>query len=268
MHSLKWYLKFIQLTMKNSWNSYISSKGWSFFSMSMAYVISYLGEYTVLLAAIQNFREPGGFVALEVGFTYGMLLTCYALGNISFVWIWKLSDMLLRGELDEPMLRPMSPLIYLIFTKMGFGYIAHISLGVGSMILMKILLGISWTVAQWIAFPIVIISGSMCMAGISAVPAMTAFWIPNSKALAHFTRSSMRNIAAYPLTIYPSYFQRLLTIIPYAFVNYYPCRYLLNMPDAAPLTDVLLSVIVGVVSVCLIGLVWSRGIRRYESSGS
>ena len=79
-------------------------------------------------------------------------------------------------------------------------------------------------------------------------------------------------LTQYPLTIFPKELTRSLTfVVPVAFVNWYPCLYLLGRDDpfghaGAGCSSARRSPRLAMVGVAL--LVWRTGVRHYTSTGS
>ena len=75
----------------------------------------------------------------------------------------------------------------------------------------------------------------------------------------------------YPLTIFPREVVKALTfLVPVAFVNWYPCLYLLDRPDpfGLPSWFAVLSPVVAALTLVVAGLAWRTGVRHYTSTGS
>jgi len=78
-------------------------------------------------------------------------------------------------------------------------------------------------------------------------------------------------ITQYPMTIFPRELLKGLTfVVPLAFVNWYPCLYLLDRPDpfGMPSWFSVLSPVVAALTLLVAGLVWRSGVRHYTSTGS
>ena len=92
-----------------------------------------------------------------------------------------------------------------------------------------------------------------------------AFWFMRSSSAIRIGYD-IHKFAQYPLGVYGRAVQIiLLTILPYAFANYFPIAFLLGKVGG----------IYAVMSplVCMIGfgvaiVIWKTGLKRYESSGS
>ena len=75
----------------------------------------------------------------------------------------------------------------------------------------------------------------------------------------------------YPMTIFPREVLKGLTFVfPVAFVNWYPCLFLLGRPDpfGMPSWFAFLSPVVAALTLLVAGLAWRAGVRHYTSTGS
>jgi ABC-2 type transport system permease protein len=59
-------------------------------------------------------------------------------------------------------------------------------------------------------------------------------------------------------------------VVPIAFVNWYPCLFLLGRADPAGMPEAfqLASPVAGVLTMAVALLVWRSGVRHYTSTGS
>jgi ABC-2 type transport system permease protein len=75
----------------------------------------------------------------------------------------------------------------------------------------------------------------------------------------------------YPLEMFGRGFRVLVTcVIPVAFLNYYPARWLLGkiVPGDPWYILSFLSPLVVIILLVVAGVVWNKGIRHYSSTGS
>ena len=97
------------------------------------------------------------------------------------------------------------------------------------------------------------------------------FWTADASEFANAFTYGGNTMTQYPLTIFPREVVKSLTfVIPVAFVNWYPCLYLLGREDPFGMPDwfAVLSPVVAVLLLVLAGLVWRTGVRHYTSTGS
>lgn len=268
VHKLLWFIKLCGMTLSMCWRGYISYMGWSALVHGIGLIVGYLGEYTVLYTMIMNFPGLDRFTALDICFLYAMGLVAYALGNLHTREFWNMDELVLRGRLDLFLVRPASPLVQLFVQDIQVGYLSHLILGIGSMMLVKGMAGISWDAAHWALFVLSLLAGGLVMGGISLLPAPLSFWWGRSRSVTGFVRWDMKEAIKYPVTIYPQIIRRMLFLIPYAFVSYYPCLYLLGKdtsPGAFLYPICTLAAGIGVNAVFYV--FWRLGLRRYNSAG-
>ncbi|MGI5898367.1 MAG: ABC transporter permease [Christensenellales bacterium] len=268
LKKIGWFFKLCGICISMCWRGYISYMGWSALVHGIGLIIGYLGEYLVLFTMIHNFPGVGGFGALEVCFLYAIGLVTYALGNFHTRMFWQIDRIVQRGELDQYLIRPVSPLMQLLVWDLQVGYISHAILGIGSMLLVYGLLGLSWAFDKWLLLALTILSGSLIMGGISLVGTPVVFWWGKSSAVAIFLRGVLRSTLRYPMSAYPMEMRRALYIIPYAFVAYIPCLYLFDKPGAhGPLMTVFICFAAGILVNLVFWVFWRAGLRRYNSAG-
>ena len=263
-----WFFKLCWMCLSMGWRGYVNYMGWSALVHGIGLVIGYLGEYLVLFTMITNFPGIGGFTALEVCFLYAISLVTYALGNFHTRMFWKIDSLVQRGELDQYLVRPVSPLMQLLVWDLQVGYISHVILGIGSMMLVYGMLGLSWGIDKWITLALTIMSGTLVMGGISLVGTPIVFWWGKSSAVTRFLRSVLRSTIRYPMSAYPEAVQRALFVIPYAFVSYIPCLYLFDKPGSySSFMTVAVCFAAGIAINFVFWVFWRMGLRRYNSAG-
>jgi ABC-2 type transport system permease protein len=97
------------------------------------------------------------------------------------------------------------------------------------------------------------------------------FWVVDSSQFANAFTYGGNTMTQYPMTIFPREVLKALTFVfPVAFVNWYPCLYLLGRPDpfGLPSWFAFLSPVVALLTLVVAGLAWRTGVRHYTSTGS
>src|SRR5436305_1626171 len=93
-----------------------------------------------------------------------------------------------------------------------------------------------------------------------------AFWVTISNPLLSFL-ASVYGIAHFPVGIYGNPMQLLLsTVIPIAFLSFYPCSLLLGKSSNAAPLYVTVAMIFAIWTAA--AALWRRGVQRYELSGT
>jgi ABC-2 type transport system permease protein len=97
------------------------------------------------------------------------------------------------------------------------------------------------------------------------------FWTSDASEFANAFTYGGNTLTQYPLTIFPVEVVKSLTfVLPIAFVNWYPCLYLLDREDpfGMPGWFAVAPPFVAVALLALSALAWRTGVRRYTSTGS
>lgn len=143
-HRVGWFFRLCGMTLSMCWRGYVGYMGWSALVHGIGLVVGYLGDYAVIYTMMMNFPGLGEFSALDVCFLYAMGLTAYGLGNLHTREFWNMDEFVLRGKLDQFLIRPVSPLLQLFVQDIQVGYISHVTLGICSMMLIKGINQIQW----------------------------------------------------------------------------------------------------------------------------
>ena len=81
---------------------------------------------------------------------------------------------------------------------------------------------------------------------------------------------SFAEFIRYPISIYPKAIQLLLTVVPFAFINFFPAHLFLDRAGDGTFAPALRygGPPVAVATLILSVLLWNAGIKRYQSTGS
>jgi ABC-2 type transport system permease protein len=95
----------------------------------------------------------------------------------------------------------------------------------------------------------------------------SAFWLHGPFSIFAFAIHQVGDLARYPMTVYTVGIRAALTlVIPFAFVSFFPASALLGRGEFAWVGW--LTPLVAVYCLAMAGLVFRRGLRRYEGTGS
>lgn len=265
-HTLKWWLGLGLLSLKMRIASQISYNRWSYFTLFAAQVFSYFGGFVVIWVTMRAFQAMQGWSIFEVVILYALDLMAYAGSQAFVIPLWRMDELVVRGGLDDYLIRPLAPLVHIIARNFNVGYLAHISISLAALLFSYVQLGLRWDVAHWLLLLVTVLGGIMIQAALTIIPASGAFWW-TKESLSGFIRYGVRQFIQYPISIYPAAVRAILTfVIPMAFVNYYPALSLLGKAPLFLWPFVTLGV--GLVLIFLSLVVWRAGLRRYAGSGT
>ncbi|MEU8385325.1 ABC-2 family transporter protein [Streptosporangium sp. NPDC048865] len=253
---------------------------WTWLRASAQYPRSLLlmmaGSFTVNaldVAAIwvifEHTGSLGGFGLTEVMFLYGTSGLSFALADMLFGNVDRLSQHIRSGSFDTMLIRPVNAFTQMAVDRFGvhrFGRLAQAAV-VLSIALPP--LGLAWDRAWMI--PLMVVCGLVIFTSIFALGGALQFLLIDAPEVANAFTYGGGTLTQYPLSVYGSELVKGVTfVVPLAFVNWQPALFVLDRDDplglphwlrfASPLAAVLLAVAAA--------LAWRAGIRRYRSTGS
>ena len=116
-----------------------------------------------------------------------------------------------------------------------------------------------------------VVSGAVIFFAAFVAFSCVQFWTTDASEFANAFTYGGNTITQYPLTVFPRELVKTLTfVLPLAFVNWYPCLYLLGRDDPFGFPEWLqfASPLAALLFVAAAGLVWRAGVRHYTSTGS
>jgi len=214
----------------------------------------------------QSTSTIAGWTLDEIIFLYGFFLFASTPAQIIFDHVWNLRDYILEGTFIKYYFRPVNMLFYFIaerFDVKGFGQllVAIIALVYGS-----IQVDIEWTLGKIGMFLMLWFGAALINIGLLVGSACSAFWMVWSFPVMNFIFRA-KDFGRYPITIFTGAFRTIFTwILPIGFVAYYPSLYFLDKGDIPRLTY--FTPVMGVIVFGLSCILWSRGVQRYNGTGS
>lgn len=208
-----------------------------------------------------------GWSFYEILFIYGFAQIPRGIDHVLTDQLWIFSwQTIVEGKFDKYLVRPLNPLFQVIVEKFqpdGFG---EIIIGSVLLIFSGVRLGLEVNFVKIILLIIVIIFASFIYTAIKLAVTSIAFWVKFAQSYL-FMVYQLSTFVKYPITIYPAWIKGILTfIIPFAFTGYFPSAYFLGRGSFV--SGILMTCIVGIVSLFVAYRIWLVGMSRYESTGS
>ena len=225
--------------------------------------ISYAAGILSLFFIFDFVHEINGWTLKQILFMYGLNLIGYSLWSCFFINTISLPYYIRRGEFDRFLLRPIEPIFQIMMDGFDEDSWGELIIGLAVFTYAWIQLEIS----VWYVFLIPIIALSSCFiyAGTSIVLSTVSFFTVSQADVANFT-FEIRELAQYPITIYPKIFQIIFTFIfPVAFVAFFPSAALF---DKIPIWLIALVPIVAFGYYKLSKLIWNIGVKHYCGTGT
>jgi ABC-2 type transport system permease protein len=219
---------------------------------------------------VTQFTSLNNWTLWELVFLYCLWILGQSLYSLFFSHTNQLEDYLIEGTFDQFLLRPASPLIQLLGRELQYNEIADLLIGVTGLSLAYAQLALDWNGWKWSFFVIAVLSGAIIVWATNLLIACSAFWTGRSRGTFIIVSPFYGLVQQYPVDIFGNAFRIIVTsLIPVAFINYYPALFLLDKLDYTS-SGWWLSYMSPLVALLLIGIVsrvWHLALMRYTSSG-
>ncbi|MFI6509195.1 ABC transporter permease [Streptosporangium sp. NPDC050855] len=211
----------------------------------------------------------GGFGLSEVMFLYGTAGLSFALADMLFGNVDRLSRHIRTGGFDTMLIRPASAFVQMAVDRFGvhrFGRTLQAAVVLG---LALSALAPPWDRAWMI--PVMVVCGTVIFTAIFTLGGAVQFLLTDAPEVANAFTYGGSTLTQYPLSVYGSELVRGVTfVVPLAFVNWQPALFVLDRADPFGLPHWLrfASPLAAVALAAVAALAWRAGIRRYRSTGS
>ncbi len=241
-------------------------------SMALLTVGAFMVNALDIIAIWIIFEHTGtlaGFTLPEVMFLYGTAGISFALADLLFGNVTRLSGNIRSGSFDAMLIRPASPFVQMAVERFTVQRFGRITQAVVVLVLALGQLAVPWSRAWMI--PVMIVCGLVIFTALFTMGGALQFMLTDAPEVANAFTYGGHTLTQYPLSVYGGDLVRAVTfVLPLAFVNWQPGLFVLGHQDplglpywlrfAAPIAAVALG--------GLSALAWRTGLRRYRSTGS
>jgi ABC-2 type transport system permease protein len=241
----------------------------SFWMLTVSSALITFLDFVGLALMFHTVPALGGFGLREVALLYGASGIGIGVGDLLIGSVEQVGVHVRTGTLDSMLTRPVPLLVQVCADRFAIRRLGRITQAV--VVFAIAAWWVDWTMPK-VALTVVML-GSSCLiffalfVGFSCIQ----FWTVDSTEFANAFTYGGNTMTQYPMTIFPREVLKALTfLVPLAFVNWYPCLYLLDRPDpfGMPSWFCLLSPVAALATLCLALLAWRTGVRHYTSTGS
>ncbi|WP_083501838.1 ABC-2 family transporter protein [Sphaerimonospora mesophila] len=232
------------------------------------FVVSGL-DIAVIWVIFANTSSLGGFGLTEVMFLYGSAGLAFAIADLLFSNVDRISEHIRAGTLDAMLIRPVSPFVQVAadrFMPHRIGRVAQAAVVLGiALPRLDVPASRAWMI------PVMVVCGIVIFTSVWALGGAVQFLLTDAPEVANAFTYGGGMLTQYPLSVYGDHIVRGVTfILPLAFVNWQPGLYVLGRDDPLGLPHWVrfLSPAAAVALALVAALAWRAGIRRYRSTGS
>jgi ABC-2 type transport system permease protein len=211
----------------------------------------------------------GGFGLHEVALLYGASSIGLGIADTLIGSVERIGEYIRTGRLDQMLTKPLPLLLQVCadqFTLRRLGRLTQATVVFGWACTY-----VDWTPARVLVAVSMLVSGGLVFFGLFVGFSCVQFWTTDATEFANAFTYGGATVTQYPLNIFPREVLVGLTfVIPVAFVNWYPCLFLLGRSDPTGMPEAFqfLSPVAGVLTMAAALLVWRSGVRHYTSTGS
>ena len=222
----------------------------------------------VIYFTLLKFDSLNGWNMYEMFFLFSLLFLTYGIMILFFTGLRDFGRTVRDGSFDRYILRPRGLLFQIIFVNADwFAALGHGGLGVTLFLLSAWKVGIQWNVWLAVYYIVTIAGGVLIQGAIFLFLATLNIYLLETNSLKDLFYWNMRKFAGYPISIFHKAVQVIMIyVVPFAFVNYFPCQYLLRKGDMQQYPEIFmyLAPVIGVGMFAVTYLFWKYSLRYYK----
>lgn len=227
--------------------------------------------FLVVWIIVARVGQIGDWGLAELTFLYGMRLTSHGIFYACFSQMYELDRVLITGEFDRYLVRPMPPLLQLFTRKLRINAFGDL-LG-GSTLLIAASFGgaVDWSPLAVIYLVLAVIGGGLVEGAVQIALGSLGFRFLQTLSLRTSVNEIFNVYGNYPNVIFPRMLRAVLTfVLPIAFVAYFPASVLLNKTDqlAVPAWLAMIAPLVGLCLFLIAVRIWRWQTANYQSAGN
>ena len=243
----------------------------SFVLQVLGNLVVHGAELIALLALFGTFDQLGDWRAGEVAFLYAVTYVSFAMGQIAATGFHGFGRMIVRGEFDRVLTRPINPFLQILASDLNLRHLGGMLQGCLAFVIAFNLVEIEWTTGKVLYLPVFVLSAGTLYLMLFTLEATLCFWTTESNEAINAVTYGGRTLAVYPLDIYGDWLRRFfLFVVPLGFVIFLPATYVLYkpLPFGFPAWTQFIAPPVTVAFGFIAARLWRLGINRYRSTGS
>lgn len=225
-------------------------------------MVWYAVQFALLRTAYQYVPVISGYSLQEAYFFLGFL---YAIDSVNMLFfeggITHFTQLIRGGSMDFYLLKPMSTLYQLTFSRVNLSGIFNLIFTAAYWIFVLSTFEQHYPLSRWLLAAVMFANGLLINATFRLILASAAFWTTEGGTLNWLFHELLR-FGHKPESIYPRSMRiTLTTFVPVLLISAWPCMALVREPSLA---ELIYPFFIGVFSLLLLNYIWRRGVRRYE----
>lgn len=227
--------------------------------------------FVVVWIIAAQFGQIGGWGLPELTFLYGMRLTSHGIFYACFSQMFELDRVLITGEYDRYLVRPMPPLIQLFTRKLRINAFGDLIGGTALVIAASTAAPVDWSPLAVVYLTLAMIGGALVEGSVQVTLGSLGFRFLQTYPMRATVNEIFNLYGNYPNGIFPGPLRATLTfVLPIAFVAFFPASVLLNRTGELSVPSWLAAIapLVGLVLFVFAVRVWRWQSANYQSAGN
>jgi ABC-2 type transport system permease protein len=234
-------------------------------------IIYQLTGFVAVWIIVARFEDLGGWSLPEITFLYGMRLTSHGIFYACFSQMFEADRVMINGEYDRFLVRPMPPLMQLFTRKLRINAFGDLLGGSALLIAASLNAAVDWSPLAVLFLLLAVVGGALVEGAVQIALGSLSFRYLQTMSIRSTVNEVFNVYGNYPFSIFPTALRYLLTFaLPVAFVAFLPATMILDRTDSLHVSPVIASVtpLVGGVLFLLALRIWTHMSRYYQSSGN
>ncbi len=272
LHTLKRYWRLYRVLIAQFFKVVMQSKV-DFLMGLLGFFLTQASGIIFLYLVFQQIPSLDGWTLDQLIFIYGFAQIPRGIDHLLTDNIWLVAwRMVINGEFDRYMLRPMNVFFQVIAEKLQPDALGELLIGM-ILVIMSVQKGVAvMNPLNIVLFVISVFAGALIYTSIKLFFAALAFWVKQSGPFLQVAYE-MADFAKYPTEIYNRAIRFIITwVIPFAFVAYLPASYFLGkggfLGMESNMAVIGIECIIAVAFWMIAYGTFNKGISKYESAGN
>lgn len=259
---MKMYFKYLSLQIKSSFE-YRVSLVFNMISSALSTVAFFFG----IVCLFESFDHIGPYHLNEILITYSVITFSFSTAECFFRGFDMFDKLVRTGELDRLLIRPQSIFLQVLGSNVEFSKCGRMIFSFSILIYAVLSSSIVWTAMRVVTLVLMIVGSIIIFAGMFLIYSGVAIFTIEGLEAVNIITDGGRDLCSYPLDVYANYLRKLFTyVIPMAFVNYLPLKFLLGTCGNNLLYAFLPLISIVFFALCYLFFRWA--LTKYKSTGS
>lgn len=233
--------------------------------------LQWFGGLWLIQTIMSRFGDLAGWKADQVIFIYSLSVISHGLVVIFFLQTWVIGQMIIVGEFDRILLRPMDSFFLFIVRNINFVGITDAIPGIIIFFHACSLVKFHWSFVNIVNIGFILIGATLIRTALYMLVGSISFWKINRDALSVLMMHFQQQVTSYPISIYPYSLQVIFTfLIPIGFISFYPASQFFKIGTILdiPFNFSFATLLMGIIFFFLASYVFTTGLKKYESVGN